>query len=300
MIPRWMSAVAIILTLSNGLLLSGQSSATKRLLQLLETPGFQRQHNAVTELIRVAIDAGPAAVPDLRNLLKRSTYLGERSLVVAALSFIGGSEAVSTLQKEYDGGNLGDAEALAFALASVASKENREMLNRLLKKDPADEPQVVEAATFSLGLLRAREAIPRLRVLARGPSNRDTTEAAKRALKWIEQGFSLVKPGPDDNRQRVLAAVLKVGVPYGNYNYLYDRQEPAFWSNSPAGWTFSKGKPQDLSSTVDDVFISPDDSRAFVSVGTFSGPRCGAGYAYLLRKEASGWRVYRLTRLWIA
>ena len=274
-----------------------------RLIQLLNTPNFLDKDNAEQELLHAAIEAGPAAVPELRNMLQRSNDDEQKSLVFGALTLVGGSEAVSILRKEYENGNAEAGVALAFAMASVDSKENRETLTRLLTKDPEDEHEIIVGAAYSLGLFRANEAVPRLRTLAQGSANRDTTDVAKLALQWIEKGFWTVRSQPNDDRQRILAAVLKVGIPDENYEYFFDETGGGFWRNSPMGWTFYSGKPQVQFASgpeVDDIFLSSDDSRAFVSLSVHCGLRCGAGYGYSLRKDGRDWKVQMLMILWIA
>jgi hypothetical protein len=188
-------------------------------------------------------------------------------------------------------------------MASADSPQNRAMLTRFLAKDPEDEHEIIVAAAYSLGLLRAGEAVPGLRNLAQGSPNRDTTDVAKLALRWIERGFWTIRSQPNDDRQRILAAVLKVGIPDENYEYFFDEMGGGFWRYGPTGWTFSSGEPLDQSSSgpeVDDIFLSSDGSRAFVSLSIHCGLRCGAGYGYSLRKDGGEWKVQMLMMLWIA
>jgi hypothetical protein len=72
MTSRSRNSAAIVLILWTGFLLFAQTPATRRLIQLLNTPDFLDKDNAEEELLHAAIDAGPVAVPELRNLLQRS------------------------------------------------------------------------------------------------------------------------------------------------------------------------------------------------------------------------------------
>jgi hypothetical protein len=310
--------VAIILVLCAGVLLFAQSPATRRLIQLLNTPEFLEKvvldiddaAAAGKELLHAAIDAGPAAVSELRNLLQHSNgelkktgpVLGDRpspellkkGFALIALVMIGGSETVSILQDEYKNGYKEAAVGLASTLASSDSPRSRAMLTGFLAQDPEDEDELTAAAAYSLGLLRVPEALPRLRVLARGSADRETTEAAKLAVQWIEKGFSTIASQPNDDRQAVLAAILKVGIPDGTHAYFFDPTGGGFWRYSPAGWTFARGNPQERSSgpEVDDVFLSSDSSRAFVSISTNVGE-----FGYSLRKDGGEWKVQMLITL---
>jgi len=293
---------AIILVFCAGVLLFAQSPSTQRLLQLLDTPDSLDKDDEENELIHAAIEAGPAAVPVLGKLLQRLNGEEQKSVVRGALMMIGGTQAVSILQTEYEKGEEDAGIFLAIAMASVDSKRNRETLTRLLTKDPARDHDIIAAAAFSLGLLRATEALPSLRALAQGPADRNTTDAAKLAIQSIEKGFWKIKSQPLDARQRILAAILKVGIPDEDYEYFFDETGGGFWRYNPAGWTFTKGEPQDRSSSgpeVDDIFVSSDGRRAFVSIRVFCGPRCAVGYGYSLRQDGRDWKVQMWTMLWI-
>jgi hypothetical protein len=264
---------------------------------------------AQKELMHAALDAGPAAVPELRNLLQRSNtelsrtgpVLGDRIspellrkvFAIGVLTLIGGSDATSVLQKEYENGYKEAALALASALSSSDSPQSRAMLTGFLAKDPEDdrEKEVIIAAAYSLGLLRVREAVPRLRVLAQGPAGRDTTAAAKLALQWIEKGPWTITSQPNDDRQAILAAILKVGIADGNHEYLLDETGGGFWRYSPAGWTFARGKAPSSGPEVDDILMSSDVSRALVSISTDGGD-----YTYSLRKDGREWKVQMFGR----
>ena len=136
--------------------------------------------------MRTAIEAGPAAVPALQSLLGEAKTEEEQLSILVALAFIGGRDAVSIIKKAYDE-NRELAPALALVLPSVDSKENRQVLLRLLARDPAGEWGDADLAAFSLGLLRAKEATKPLREIVKEWPGEPPSEAAEMALEWIQR-----------------------------------------------------------------------------------------------------------------
>jgi hypothetical protein len=277
--------------------LSAQSAATARLLELINSGDVDWVEE---KLPRAAIDAGPPAIPYIQSVLDRSADEDRQRLALAAALYIGGDAAISLIRRELE--RLQEDEvryALAIALASADTSANRrELIGMLSDKDAFD---TVSAAAFSLGILRAKEAIPSLRAVPRDPS-RDESEAADLALKWIEKGYPPVKNTPDNERGRAIAAVLQNGSPnIAEKDYVFDTANRGFWSHGPSGWLFNRGRPADGTQEGPTItaFIGSEGSRALVSVELGCGMLCGTRYDFVLRKEGQTWKAQMMLLVWI-
>lgn len=284
-------------------LAAAQNAAVQHLLELLSR-WDPASSDTPEEFTHATIEAGPAAIPALREVVERHENDMQRDLGLAALGFIGGSAAVSLLKREYDEGDTRLEGLLAFAFASMDSPENRSILIRILEADPTSESRpLIQEAAWSLGILRATEAIDSLRMVAqRRPIFADSS-AARDALRWIEKGFWRVATERLTEQERAVAAVLRNGIPGISEGWFYiDSEQKGFWILGTSGWTFDQTKPEGEASGMIsfDTFISSDGTRALVSVGLHCGMLCGFGYDYLLRRDETDWKVQALISTWVS
>jgi hypothetical protein len=296
-VPTVVIVAALALTSISRGELSAQSAATTRLIELINAG----DKPVDKELPRAAIDAGPPALPAIRNLLDRSTDDDLRLLALAAAVYIGGEAAIPLVRQEYTR-QRDDAfsAALAAVLGSVDTPQNRRELIGMLSNDRGDW-HTVQTAVFSLGFLRATEAVPALRIIAQ-PSNPRENDAAT-ALKWIEKGYWAVGSSPDNEGGRAIAAVLRNGSPnITESDYVFDKDNGGFWKYGTSGWTFSKGEPADRTTAGPSIksLVGSEGSRTLVSVDMYCGPLCGTGYTFVLRKEAGTWKVQMIVLDWIS
>src|SRR5438309_676643 len=122
--------------------------------------------SAISYYLCFALDAGSEAIPALRDRLRKADRPEEKAIALTAIAYIGGPAAVSIIRSEFER-NQEAGPALALTLASVNSLPNRRRLIALLNKsNPTEDWTTIQMAAFSLGVLRAREAINPLRELA--------------------------------------------------------------------------------------------------------------------------------------
>ena len=222
---------------------AGQNPATNRLLELINGGDVDSVED---KLPRAAVDAGPPALPYVRSIVERSTDEDRRGLALVAALYIGGDDAISLIRQEQK--RQADEDfgmALATVLASSDTPANRRELIGILSED--EHWVSTSAAALSLGILRAGEAIPALRVIPREP-DRDGSELLDLSLKWIEKGYWSVANVPNTEQGRAIAAVLRNGSPnIDESDYVFDRIDGGFWTFGPSGWSFNRGRPSNRS-----------------------------------------------------
>jgi hypothetical protein len=287
------------------LVVSTQISAQNPTTHLLEILNSEDRDVIEEELPKAAVDAGPSAIPVLRDRLQRLPEGDKRLIILAAIAFIGGDAAIPLLRAEYARTKDEDLKAeiksgLAAILSTVDTPENRTQLIRMLADDPKDW-NTVEAAAFSLGLLRAQEAIPALRRVPKDP-HRGSSQAVDLALKWIDKGYWHIATSPSTDEGRAIAAVLRNGSPNIKENdYVLDERGGALWKHGSAGWSFTRGDlPGNSGGPTASAYIGTEGSRAMVTVETHCGPLCGTGYAFFLRREGGSWKVQMIVMTWVA
>lgn len=298
-IPR---AISCFLLLVVSTQISAQN-ATNRLLEILNSEDADVIQE---ELPKAAIDAGPSAIPALRDRLQRLPEGDKRLIALAAIAFIGGDAAIPIVRAEYERAKNEDLKAemksgLAATLSTVDSAENRTQLIQMLNDDPKDW-STVEAAAFSLGLLRAQEAIPALRRVPKDSNRGGFPQAADLALKWIDKGYWTIATSPSTDEGRAIAAVLRNGSPNIKENdYVFDEKGGVLWKHGSAGWSFTRGDlPGSSRGPTVSAHIGTEGSRAMVTVDTHCGPLCSTGYAFFLRREAGNWKVQMIVLMRVA
>jgi hypothetical protein len=292
-------SIALLMVSEGTAELSSQKDATSRLIDLINAGDVD---SAEEELTRAAIDAGPAAIPALRNILENKPSTDRRHLALGAAFYIGGSGAISIIRREYERAKDEDIKAaLATALASEDTPAHRRELIGMLSNNQEDF-STTAAAAFSPGILRANESTARLQSLPKRP-NRQESEAANLALQWIRKGYWAVGTTPDSESGRVIAAVLRNGSPnIEEADYVLDESNGGFWKYTSSRWTFSKGDAPDNTSNEPSIssFVGVEGSRAIVTVDMLCGLRCGTGYSFVLRKEDGTWKVQMMLLAWIS
>jgi hypothetical protein len=297
-IPR---AIACSLLLLVSTQISAQSAATTHLLGIINS---EDDNLIEDELPKATVDAGPSAIPALRDLLQRLPEGDKRLITLAAIAFIGGDAAIPIVRAEYARTKDEDLKAeiktgLAATLSTVDSAENRAQLIRMLSDDPEDW-STVEAAALSLGLLRVKEAIPALRRVPKDP-NLASSQAADLALQWIDRGYWNIATAPSNDEGRAIAAVLRNGSPnIKESDYVLDERDGALWKHGSSGWSFTRGDlPGNSGGPKVSAHIGTEGSRALVTVDMHCGPLCGTGYAFFLRREGGNWKVQMIVMMWV-
>jgi hypothetical protein len=285
----------------SGVPLAAQS-AVERLVDSINSNSY-----AWEAVARYSIEAGPAAIPRVREAFERADDEKERILAIMALGYIGGNSAVMMLTEEFEVGTPpGAGASLAFALSSEDSAENRVSLRRLLESDPTTDARfTIEQASFALGILRAKEALSALESIAARDSRFVSGHAASEAIRWINKGYWEVALPLVSEQDSVVGAVLRNGVPGLYEDHYYEDRRGGYWKYGTSGWTLERSEPdgeEDRNWLSFDTFISSDGTRALVSVGfrCKTSFLCGHGYDYVLRKDGGEWRVQKMKSTWIS
>ncbi len=288
-----MQAIACFLFLSSSCSPSNstQNAETSHLIKLIS-----EQKLASTELLSLAIDTGPSAIPALAKFLETATEEDQRSNAIRAAVYIGGETAVAIVRQEFERTKNGIFRnelveaALVEALTTVDNTENRKELISFLK---SDNFRTVVAAAHGLGLFRAKEAISALQEVPRDRYP-PASQAADLALQWIKNGYFAIDTVPNEESRRVVAAVLRNGSPDfgqpGPETYVTDLGG-GYWSYAASGWRFNVGQAPKETGLSIGAFVGKERTRALVSVGLICGGLCGSGYNFVLRKEGEVWKV---------
>lgn len=261
--------------------------------------------DAMDDLPRAAIDAGPAAIPILREIVARDH--GDRDeLAAVALAYIGGETAVDLLLQRFKStGDPHTKSLLATAMASTGlTAENRAFLEDCLKGEHyGDEWMPIVSAALSLGVLRSSDSREALERTSKKTSGSIASHAAEEALRWISQGNWKFEPPPTAKVEPPIGAVLRNGVPRTDEaERFFDPERRLYWIREQATWHVKTetDSPRDVPSLSFRVHMGPDETRALVSVGITFGPLNGTGYDYVLRKEGAEWVVQSVFFTWIS
>lgn len=292
-----------------GLFLSGvagqEASEVSRLRAVIDDAATQDSVAAARAVPTAALEAGTLATPFLRGLLGRSKNDEKRELALLALAYIGGPAAVELLRREWKRtAGTTERSLLAFAIASTGSKQDRAFLIRSLKGEHfGDAWMPIVSAALSLGVLRAREAIPALEATARKVPDSISSHAAAEALRWIRQGrWSVDVPG-STAADRAIATVIANGIPRTDEaERFYDSDRQGYWQVGKEVWTFARESGQDekVPSLSFKVHIEQGGNRALVSTSVYFGPLNAVGYDYVLRRESGNWLLQGVFFTWIS
>jgi hypothetical protein len=269
------------LTIQSG---QAQTSATQRLVQLVQTDDPTR---VMAEIMEAAIDAGPPAIPFLEGLIGGTS--NQRLFALGSIAMIGGEAALPVVRQHSARGKYGNEDLtsmLAVALASVDSPQNRRELIQMLSPDGIDE-ETNRLAAISLAILREKDALPPLKVLRQSKRIADDPEEIDLALDWIQKGYWTTAMTPSNERSRVVAAVLRVGIPnLTEKDQVID--EDGYWRHSSLGWVQMQGKPATGQGPPVKVHIGTEGSRDLMFARDLQcGETCRTTHVIFLRKENS-------------
>jgi len=134
----------------------------------------------------------------------------------------------------------------------------------------------VAAAALSLGVLRDRDAIEDLEKLAAQEGSSITGAHAEVALRWIRGGQAVVDPRAIvTERDRIVAAVLINGLPWISDSDVLAREDGTFWKRGNGVWTIVVRRDAWVQAVGYRVDVSPDGSRAVVSLSRVASSRAG-------------------------
>jgi hypothetical protein len=260
--------------------------------------------DAVDGLPQAAIDAGPSAIPVLREILTRDQSR-QGQLAAVALAYIGGETTVDLLLQRFKATkDLQIKSLLATAMASTRlSAENRVFLEDCLRGEQfGDEWMPIVSAAFSLGVLRASESRAALEKTSKETPGSIASGAAEEALRWIAVDNWKLEIAPVAKVEPPIGAVLRNGVPRTNEAArFFDPDRHLYWIREGSTWRVKEADSHgDAPSLSFHVHMSPDGTRALVSVGVTFGPLDGVGYDYVLRKESTEWVVQSVFFTWIS
>jgi len=295
-----------------------RTASARSLIFLLVAMGANADDQAIRRLARAvtsdhagpesalpgaAIDAGPAAVPALRDLL-RDKDDDIRFRAMTALAYIGGDSALVVLEREYRRTPaVGTKSLLCAALATRGTPEDRAFLARSLKGEHfGSEWMPIVSAALSLGILRAADSRGALEAAASMKEGL-ASQAAAQALLWLSDGRSRVT-GIDVNSDTgaVVAAVLANGVPRMDEARAFaDTARNGVWQRNDHEWTFRRSRlPQHLPEVSFVPHISRNGKAAVVSVSITFGSLNASGYDFVLWKDSSGWHPVAIFFTWIS
>ncbi len=280
---------------------------TAQFVQALETAidtGTRGRSPVDPDPVRMAaIDAGESAIDMLEKFLKPGVNAEARRRAIRALSTIGGNRAVGLLREHVMGkGTTFERGYFASALASTGTPEDIQILIAGL-----EGPQFgtnwtpIVASALALGVLRAEQAIPALEATASKSSISGAANAARQALNWIRQGQWRVQIPLESEEDLAIATVLRNGIPRTEEaERFHDPDRMKTWHRRGDNWTLEEDSFEGPPRIWLRVHISPDSTRALVSVGMVFGIRNGKGYDFLLKKIDSRWKVTGLHSTWIS
>ena len=310
-IPRIICVVVLIAAgchdsaqLPDGSGAASRIPATNELRRVLD-PSYSRdaQLQPSLDMKRAALEAGNGGIPLLEEALNDPVRQG---LAVVGLAYLGGPKSTELLRRHYEKTGAGKS-GLCFALASTGTPEDRKFLiESLVVEDTlfGNDWYTRACAAYSLGVLRAREAIPALERTARKKDGRFDSAAAEAALRWIQEDPpSVPHLSNPSERDRVILAVLGHAIPSTDRSdVFFEEQASRLWENRGAGWRVRTvtTEPEDTPSISFDVFITNDGQRALCAVGLHFGHLDAIGYDYVLRKDNDTWKVVGLILTWVS
>jgi hypothetical protein len=225
-----------------------------------------------------------------------------REAALGALINSGFLDELELRRNEYDRQpTLTNKEFLCIALGGARDDiASRWWLRTALERPAGGTWDAVAAAALSLGVLRDRDAIEDLEKLAAQEGFSITGAHAKVALRWIRGGQTFVDPGAiASERDRMVAAVLTNGLPWISDSDVLAREDGTFWKLGNGVWTIAPRRDAWVQTLGYRVDVSPDGTRAVVSVSRVADRMDGSGYQYLLRKDSGAWRVDGVLLSWL-
>lgn len=276
----------------------------QELVDLVNRSSDDESEKDLVALQRAAVEAGPAAVRVLGQLLA-SESPSRRSRVAYALAFTAQPEGSDLLLREFTRSKDQGIKGLTcFALARRGTAADIQFLVGALKGEHyGDQWYPIQVAALSLGVLRATSALGPLQATAKKEPSSIASGAAEDAIAWI-------KGQPFDVQSRInspglspLMAVVSHGIPRIDESAVfYETQAGRMWTREGRIWTVQAlpDRKVDGPTISFEPYVSSDNRRAVVAVGLVFGPLNGVGYDYLLALENKEWKVIGVLPTWIS
>jgi hypothetical protein len=249
------------------------------------------------DLVPIAIDAGPSAVPYLKQMLS-SKDPKKKINAAELLAYIGGEEAIEALQDAQEAGSREFDWALCSAVASRGNRSDIMFLINAMNPNHPHSQDFSPTAIYSLGILRAKEAIPALERETKREAGDIRADAAKDVLNWIRGKPVSVRAEELSTPDRdIISAIFVNGIPRTRiFKQLKDRERNAFWIRKKNLWEFRKDHKGDGFPAISfDIHLSPDESRALVIVDVVWVPGSSTKYNFILQKTESTWKLRSIT-----
>lgn len=258
--------------------------------------GSSVDYHDLDDLQIIANDAGPSVVPYLRQMLL-SKDKQKSAIASTLLGDVGGEEAIIALQQIHNAKPGMYLDPLCRAMASRGTQEDIIFLTKALSQPPPNDWwQDRVTAAFSLGILRAKEAVPALYDAASKAHRYELHGAvAEDVIFWIlNDPMSVVARDVRPPDRDIISAIIVNGI-YGirGLSSLFDRNLKGYWVRKNDLWTFIRKRRTELlgPEISFNIHLSPDGTRALVRVDLEIETNSGFFYSYVLQKTNHAWKV---------
>jgi hypothetical protein len=246
----------------------------------------------------LVLDTTAADVPALVALLTTGEE-PQRLAAAKALGYGGGDAAIAALRDHTDAVRSAP-HMLALALMQRGDAADRLEMIRSLDVGVTRDAWLTWGAANTLGFLRATEAIPALEHAAR-TQRAEERHIYESALRWIRNGYHTVEGLSDSEEDRLIAAVLRQGLPGAESGSVYtDEERGGVWILDGPSWRFRAGARTEGTSLGFQIAYNAARTRAIVAASVVCGSLCGTGHDYLLTRVGSGWRVDAMIQTWVS
>jgi len=251
---------------------------------------------------RIAIEAGENAVDDLAKCLRTTSDEEEQGRIVIALSYIGGSKSADALFAFFQ--STGRAKGrVCFVFASAPNSDRIHFLIDSLKGPHyGDDWYPIVQSAWSLGIIKDRSALSELKKCA-DLNQGVASVAAADAIKWITLPPPHIQIDTASGDDPLLLAILRSGISgLDGFDRLHEQNSDRLWIKTKMGYLI---RQRELTESVDqklniNVYRSEDNMRALVRLDLHLGNLNGAGYEYVLHKQADKWIVRGLSQTWMS
>jgi hypothetical protein len=281
---------------------SVSDSDGRSLLDIINDANIGLYPSWVREVESKAFDSNEQAVPQLVKVLETSQSEARLKLTAMALAYIGNAEAVTALERIWQSKKDPFVGRMFFFSLPKGERAKAKVavFHALGASGPYEDPCVRESVIFAAGVIRLTEAVFLLdRFLKPKRVQTVVGPAAENVSLWLRHGPYAVDLHVPFNHSDIIASIVSNGVPrMGESARFYEgADDPRLWTRVDNGWRVEsvaqvrKKAPQ----ISFQVIRSKDMTRALVTVRVYFGPINASCYVYVLRREASGWRVVGMT-----
>jgi hypothetical protein len=289
-VKSFLSILMVVLGFSH---VAGQydKNVLEKLKAGMETVSLEnspKRPDLANDLEKLAIDLGPAVVPELQKLFSANK---DKRIPGHLLAILGGENVVDFLWDAYKKGHPELAPSLCLAMSSVRDEKDISFLLELLEQERRG--QIPVQVIFSLGLLKDKSAIPQLKLISK---ETDSLEgfAAKNAWDWIIGNAIFIDSGAVQGINReIVTALVDAGIPVADSYSIDASEDHGFWKQEKDSWIFKKRIDQSVTQILKISFrihISPDKNRAWVLVDVYYGT-VPQNYIYILQRNKDFWKV---------